>query len=88
MFIFKSPITNLLRFLSFDLLNIEGVSHGSSKVPKLHISSSKMALSKYTPLGVEFVLKNFNLIGFCSFLLTVFFQILADAHHLCTNGDP
>ena len=38
-FIFKCPITNLLRFLSFNLLNIEGVSHGSSKLPKLHVSS-------------------------------------------------
>ena len=37
--IFKWPITHLLTFLSFNLLNIEVVSHGSSKLPELHISS-------------------------------------------------
>ena len=81
------PITNLLTFLSFNLFNIERVSHGSSKLPKLHVSSSKMALSKYTPLGVEFVLKKFYLNRLYICLLRFFFQILKNVDHPCTNGD-
>ena len=81
------PITNLLTFLSFNLFKIERVSHGSSKLPKLHVSSSKMALSKYTPLGVEFVLKKFYLNRLYSCLLRFFFQILKNVDHPCTNGD-
>ena len=33
-FIFKCPITNLLKFLNLNLLNNEGVSHGSSTLPE------------------------------------------------------
>ena len=85
-FRFKCPMTNLLTFLSFNLRNIEEVSHGSSKLPKLHVLSSKMALSKYTPLGAEFVLQNFYLNRLCSCLLRFFFQIVRDVDRPCTNG--
>ena len=71
------PITKLLKVLNFNLLRIEGVSHGSSKLPKLHVSSSKLALSRYTRLGVEFILKKWfeqaiKLFG------KIFFQLLRD----------
>ena len=58
-FIFKCSISTT--FLSFNLLNIEGVSHYSSKLPKLHVSSSKMTLSEYTPPGAEFALNKIHL---------------------------
>ena len=44
-FIFKCPITHLLTFLSFNLPNIQGVPQGLSKLPKLHVSPSKIVLS-------------------------------------------
>ena len=38
-FIFKCPITNLLKFLNLNLLNNEGVSHGSFTLPE-HLTFS------------------------------------------------
>ena len=79
---------NLLTFLTFNLLNIEGVSHGSSKLTKLQVSSSKMALSKYTSLSFKLVLKKNYLNRLYSYLLRFFSQILRDVDRPCTNDDP
>ena len=77
-FIFKYAVTNLLTFLCFNLVNIEGVLHGSPKLSNWHVSLSKMALSKYAPLGVGLVLKNVLFKQAIQLFAQIFFQILRD----------